>query len=180
MHFKSSIFAIASLMIAMPVVAQNASAPAAPAATAPTVGATVYGPGDEVVGTIDSITGDTVVLAIDGNKVGLALSSIGAGAKGPAIGLSKADMLAAANKAQADAAGQLQAQLTPGAAVHTQSDNVEVGKVKEADASFVTLTTEKGEVRLPINAFAAGSAGPVIGMTAAQFESAIAGVQPQQ
>ena len=47
-----------------------------------------------------------------------------------------------------------------------------VGTIKAMSAQYATLTTAKGEVRLPIAAVGPGPNGAVIGGTAAEIEAA--------
>lgn len=150
------------------------TAPGAAAATAtPTVGATVYDSAGAVVGTIDQVTPQAVVVNVDNNKVSLPPASIGSGPRGLSITLTRAQVVAAAQQAQAGAQQQLQSQLTPGATVRGSAGTV-VGTVKSADAQFVTLTTTKGgEAKLPMSGFGMGASGPVIGMTASELDAAV-------
>lgn len=52
-----------------------------------------------------------------------------------------------------------------------------VGTIKAMDAQFVTLTTEKGEVKLPVTGVGPGLKGPVIGLTAEQLDAAVTQAQ---
>lgn len=159
-------------IVAVPAVAQTA-APQAAQAAAPTVGATIYDAQGAEVGKIESVANGNAVVNTGTNKVALPLASFGDGPKGPVLGMTKAELDAAAGKAQADASAQLQSQLTAGTAVFARDGTASLGTVKAADASFVTLTTAKGEVKLPANAFASQNGKVVIGMTAAEFETAV-------
>jgi hypothetical protein len=162
-----------------PAIVSAQTAPAVPAASAtaaaqatPTVGATVYDSAGAVIGTIDQVTPQAVVVNVDNAKVSLPPASIGSGPQGLRIALTRAQVVAAAQQAQAGAQQQLQAQLTPGATVRGSGGTV-VGTVKAADAQYVTLTTAKGDVKLPMSGFGMGANGPVIGMTAAQLDVAV-------
>ena len=162
-----------------PAVVSAQTAPTAPAASAsaaasatPTAGATVYDSAGAVVGTIDQVTPQAVVVNVDNAKVSLPPASIGSGPQGLRIALTRAEVVAAAQQAQAGAQQQLQGQLTPGATVRGSGGAV-VGTVKASDAQFVTLTTPKGDVKLPMSGFGMGPNGPLIGMTAAQLDAAL-------
>jgi hypothetical protein len=48
-----------------------------------------------------------------------------------------------------------------------------VGTIKAMDAQYVTVATDKGEVRLPAAGVGPGLKGPVIGLTADQLDAAI-------
>ena len=163
-------------LLLTPVALQAQTAPSTPAqaaaAATPTVGATIYDSAGVSVGTIDQVTPQAVVVSVDAAKVSLPPASIGSGPKGLTIALTRAQVVAAAQQAQAGAQQQLKAQLTPGATVRG-AGGASVGTVKSADAQFVTLTTAKGDVQLPMSGFGMGPNGPVIGMTAAQLDAAV-------
>lgn len=55
-----------------------------------------------------------------------------------------------------------------------------VGTIKALDAQYVTLATDKGEVRLPVAGVGPGLKGPVIGLTAAQLDAAVGQAQAAQ
>lgn len=154
--------------------AQTTPAPAgatAPAA-APTVGATVYDSTGAVLGTVDQVTPQAVVVNVDGTKVGLPPTSVGSGPQGLRVATTKADIMAQTQQAQAGQQAQLKQQLVPGATVRGAA-GATVGTVKSADAEYVTLTTSKGDVKLPIASISTGPNGLAIGMTAAELDAAI-------
>lgn len=49
-----------------------------------------------------------------------------------------------------------------------------VGTIKAIDATYVTLTTPKGEVKLPAAGVGPGRNGAAVGLTAAQIDAAVA------
>lgn len=53
-----------------------------------------------------------------------------------------------------------------------------VGTIESIDGDFVVLATSKSKVRLPKTSFALGPNGPVIAMTAAQIDAAVAQAAP--
>lgn len=177
MRLIAGLVILAASTSAAPVLAQTAPPPAAPApVAAPSLaaGTTVYDPAGGVVGTIDSIVGDIVVVSTGTNKVSLAGNVFGTGPKGPIIAMTKAQLDAAAAQAAGNAAVALKTKLVPGTQIHGASGTV-VGTVKAVVDKFVDLDTPKGAVRLPMTAFAVGTAGEiVIGMTAEQFDAAVA------
>ena len=61
---------------------------------------------------------------------------------------------------------------TVGATVYG-SAGTPVGTIKAMDAQLVTLTTAKGDVRLPVASVGPGPNGPVVGVTADQLYAAI-------
>lgn len=173
MRLIAGLAILAASITAAPVLAQ---AVAPPAAQAPSLapGATVYDPAGGVVGTIESVVGDIVVVSTGSNKVSLAKNVFGTGPKGPIVATTKAQLDAAAAQAAGNAAVALKTKLVPGAPIHGASGSV-VGTVKAVVDKFVDLDTPKGAVRLPMTAFTVGTAGEiVIGMTAEQFDAAVA------
>lgn len=149
------------------------SAPAAPAAAqaAPTVGATVYDAAGEVVGTIDSVNAQTFVISTGTVKAAVPVTALGTGEKGPTLGMSKTELEAAS---QAQTGDEFKSKLVAGTAVHGTGGSV-LGTIKEADAQFVTLTTPKGDVKLPITGFGPGPQGVTVGLTGAQLDAAMKG-----
>jgi len=158
--------AIAAAAFTVPALAQTAGA-----AAKVTVGATVSDPSGNPVGTIEQVNGDLAVLSTGTNKVSLPLSSFGAGAKGPVIAMTRAEVDTAASGAAAAAKADLVAQLSKGAAV-TDPTGAKVGTVEAVEGEFATIATATTKVRLPLSAFAKGANGPMIAMTAAQLDAA--------
>ena len=161
--------AIAGAQTAAPAGAQ---AQAGAQATTPTVGATVYDSTGAVLGTVDQVTPQAVVINVGGTKVGLPPTSVGAGPNGLRVATTRADIEAQAKQAQAGQQAQLVSQLTAGTSVRG-AGGATVGTVKAADAQYVTLTTPRGDVKLPIAAFSMGPNGPAITLTASQLDAAI-------
>lgn len=150
------------------------TAPAA-APTAPTVGATVLDSAGTPIGTIASITPQAIVLDMDGTKIAVPPASVGATAKGLAMAMTKASLQAAQAQQQAQAKAALQSRLVAGTAV-SGIEGAAIGTIKANDGSLVTLTTSKGEVKLPTNGFTMNQSGQVmIAMTEAQFAAAVSG-----
>ncbi|MDF2494971.1 hypothetical protein [Sphingomonas sp.] len=162
--------------------AQTAPAPQANAAAAtgtataaaPTVGATIVDTQGNPVGTIASTDGTNAVVDTGTVKAAVPLSSFGTGPKGPTLAMTKAELEAAAGQGAAQAAAQFQSQLTTGATVYG-AGGTSVGTIKTVEGEFVTLTTPKGDARLPKGSFGPGPQGVTIGMTAAQLDAAMAG-----
>lgn len=165
---------------AAPGQASSTTAPSGATSSAsatPTVGATVYDSTGAVVGTVDSMAPGAAVINTGTNKVALPLNAIGPGAKGLTASMTKQQLDAAAAQAQAQAVSQMRAKLVPGAKVNG-SAGAPVGTVKAADSEYVTLTTPKGDVKLPVNGFGPGPNDTiVIGLTAAQLDAAVAGAK---
>lgn len=175
MKIRNMLALTALALAAAPLAAQNA-APAAAAASV-TAGAKVFDAQGGEVGTVDSVTGGVAVVNTGTNKVGLPLASFGTGANGPVISMTKAELDAAASQAAQQSAEALKAQLTPGATVYGRS-GADVGKIKEADAEYVTVERPKGSVKLPMSAFGKGDKGVMISMTAEELDQAMASAAP--
>lgn len=153
---------------------QAAPAPATTPATtpAPAVGATIFDSAGVEIGKVDSITANAVVVNTGTAKIGLPLTSIGTGPKGPALSMTKADLDAAQAKQQAAASDAAKAKLVAGTAV-TSLDGAAVGTIKAADGQYVTVTTAKGDLKVPPTGFSTNATGGVvIGMTSAQLAAA--------
>lgn len=181
MNSKAFLIAAGSVLIASSALAQTttptpAAAPAAGSGV--TAGATVYDAQGGVVGTVASVEGANAIVDTGNVKASLAISSFGTSPKGPTLGLTKAQLEAAAAQQGAGSA-EFKAKLVPGAVVYG-SAGAEVGTIKDADAQFVTLTTPKGDARLPISGFAPGAKGITIGLTAEQLGAAISNATPKK
>lgn len=167
---------LAAAPLAMAPAAFAKDAPAAPvAAPAPTVGATVLDPQGGVVGKIVSVAGTAVVIDTGTNKATIDAASIGAGANGPTIAYTKAQLDAAVAGASQEAAAKLTAALVAGAAVKSQ-DGVAIGTIKEVTAQGNVVVERPGSkpVALPKDTLMLNAAGEVsLLFTAAQFEAAI-------
>jgi hypothetical protein len=155
---------------------QPQASPTPPAQTAarptPTVGATVSGAGGEQIGTIASVTADAAVIDNGTNKAAVPLNAFSQGPNGLTITLTKAQFDAAAAQAAGQAQSQLRQQLVAGAQVKASDNTTVIGTVKAVEGDLVTLTTTKGEIRVPLSGFAAGPNGLVSGLTPAQIEAA--------
>ena len=158
--------ALTAAAFAIPATAQTAS-PAVKVA----VGAAVSDTSGNPVGTIEAVEGDLAVLSTGTNKVSLPISSFGAGEKGPVLGMTKAEVDAAAAGAAAASQAELAASLTAGAQV-SDTSGAKVGTIEAVEGEFATVATTNSKVRLPLSAFAKGANGPVIAMSAAELDAA--------
>jgi len=178
--FSKVYLLVAGAMVAAPALAQTnapAAAPAAPAAAASTAvkaGATVYDAQGGVVGTIASSDGTNAVVDTGTVKAAIALSSFGSSPKGPTLGMTKAELEAAAGQQAQTSAEDFKAKMVAGAPVYGAA-GTELGTIKAVDSQFVTLTTPKGDVRLPITGFGPGAKGVTVGLTAEQLAAARGG-----
>lgn len=172
-----AVFALASA-IAFPAVASaQAAAPAttpAQAGASVAAGATVYDTSGGVVGTVDSTDGTNAIVNTGTVKAAIPLSSLGKGAQGPVLAMTKAQLEAAAGQQQAQASAEFKSKLVPGAIVYG-TGGAQLGTIKSADASFVTLTTDSGDAKLPVGGFGPGPQGVTLGMTADQLKAAMGG-----
>lgn len=168
-------------MFATAALAQDATTPAAPATTADagatatagvTVGAMVYDAAGAEVGTIKSVNAPNFVIDTGTHSATMALTSLGTGPKGPVLGLTKAQLDAAAEKASAEAAAALSAAIVAGAPVYASDGTTALGKVGEVTEADFILDTGKARVKLPKTSVAKGTTGLMIGMTAEQFADA--------
>lgn len=160
---------------AMGAIAQTP--PPATAAAQLKVGATIYDTAGAEVGTVDSMTADSVVVSTGTNKVAIPPTSFGPGANGPVLAATRAQLDAAAGQAAGAAKAALTAKLVPGAEIRGSGGTV-IGTVKTIEGDLVLVETPKGEVRVPSAGFTVGASGLVLGMSAADFDAAVAAAKP--
>ena len=170
--------AAAFAQVPAPAPAASAAAPApaagmAPAASATagvTAGASVADSKGGAVGTIASVSGDVAVLDTGTVKASIPVASFAKTDKGLVIGMTKAELEAAAQGAQA----QANAALKPGTAV-IDAKGGSVGTIEAVEGDMVTVATPNVKAKLPKSAIAMGPNGAVISMTQAQLEAAAKG-----
>jgi preprotein translocase subunit YajC len=184
-HF--AVFALASA--ALVPGAALAQAPAQAPTTAPaagaaptagaavTTGATVYDTSGGVVGTVESTDGTNAVVNTGTVKAAIPLTSLGKGAQGPVLAMTKAQLEAAAGQQQAQASAEFKSKLVPGATVYG-TGGAQLGTIKSVGASGVTLTTADGDAVLPVTGFGPGPQGILLGMTADQLKAAMTAAAP--
>lgn len=172
MNFKHILIALA-VSSAAPVLAQSA-APAAAAKVEVTVGAPVYDPQGQQVGTIAKVDGATVVINTGKHSASLATASIGRNEKGLLVSMTREQLDAAVEAAAAKSQAGLEAALVAGATVHS-SDNQPLGTIKQISPDGVVSVDRNGKVfALKKDSFAMDAAGVRINATAAQIDAAIA------
>ncbi len=186
-HFAVLALASAALVPGAALAQATAPAPAtqAPATTqaapasgaAVTTGATVYDTSGGVVGTVESTDGTNAVVNTGTVKAAIPLTSLGKGAQGPVLAMTKAQLEAAAGQQQAQASADFKAKLVPGATVYG-TGGTQLGTIKSVDASGVTLTTADGDAVLPVTGFGPGPQGILLGMTAEQLKAAMTAAAP--
>lgn len=177
---KRTIALFIAATVASPALAQTTAPTPAATATAGagvTTGATVYDPSGAVVGTIDSTDGTNAVVNTGTVKAAIALASFGKGAKGPVLGVTKAQLEAQAAATAAQAGAAFKSQLVAGAPVYG-SDGTQIGTIKTVAADTITVTTAKGDAALPVGGFGPGPKGVTVGLTAAQLTAQMAAAAP--
>ena len=152
--YVAALLSAATLPIGATAFATTPAASTPPAASAATPGAasisagtTVYDSQGVSVGTIESVSGDNVVLAIGESRATLASSAFATGPKGVTINTTKAQLEAAVAKATAQNDASLDTALAVGADVQSK-DGVVVGKVKSVAGDQVVLDRPAGAVTL--------------------------------
>lgn len=153
--------------------ASGAATAAAPATASVAAGASVMDTKGGVVGTIASVSGDVAVVDTGTVKASIPVASFAKSDKGLLLGMTKAELEAAAAGAQA----QANAALKPGTAV-IDAKGGSVGTIEAVEGDMVTVATPKVKAKLPKSAIAMGPNGAVISMTQAQLEAAAQGAAP--
>lgn len=166
--------ALASSSLAMAQATAPAAAPAASASSQVKAGAQVFDTSGAEAATVESVSGDLVVVSTGTNKITMPMASFAAGAKGPVVSVTKAQLDAAAVQAAAQSAAALKSALVAGAPVHGSGGVAVVGTVKTVGDPNVVIATPKGDVAVPLSVFSAGPGGLKIGLTQAEFDAAAA------
>lgn len=163
-------------MVAISLLALASVPAAAQSDVGAVVGATVYGSDAGEIGKILEVGPDYVIVDTGAHQATLPTSSLGKGAKGPLVGLTKAELDAFVEKATAEADAKLATALVAGNAIHS-SDGLEIGKVREVDADGnVVIDREAGAISLPKSQFTVdANGGPALLFTKAQLDAAIGG-----
>lgn len=151
----------------------QANAAAGAATTQLSAGATVYHTSGAVVGTIKAVTPNGIILSTGANDVTIPAGSFGSGPQGPVLAATREEIDQAAGAANAQRTAQVQQLLVAGAPVLGAAGN-KVGTVKQRDGEFAVVTTDRGDVRLPLASFAAKGNALAITLTAEQFDAAVA------
>lgn len=139
---------LSTLAAAAALALAGVSAPAF-AQTAVSVGAKVFGPDGNEVGTVEKVEGDNVVVNTGTLTAALPSSVFGDGEKGPTIGWNKADLEAAITAANDEAKAQAEAAVVVGADVYS-SDAVLLGKITELTAdNLAVVELTSGPASLP-------------------------------
>ena len=139
-----------------------------------TAGATVYDTAGATLGTIASVEGGDAIIDTGANKLAIPLASFGAGANGPVLAATRAQLDGAAVEAATAAKTALMARLVPGAEVRGQAGQTVVGSIKSVSGDLVLVTTPDGDVNVPMTALKTGPNGLLLQMSAADFAKAVA------
>ena len=154
MKFSKAIFAAGALSLAC----------VSTAALAQDVGATIMGNNDAAVGTVVSNDGSNVVIDTGKHKVPLATASFAENEGVWSVNITKGELDAMMDEAQAEAAAKLEAALVEGAQVVTADAQV-LGAVDTIDGTNVVI---KGDndfiVTLPREMFAVDANGALMAL----------------
>lgn len=164
-------------LLATLLAASPALVPAA--ALAQDVGATVYGNDGNPIGTVEAKADGIVTIDTGKHKAPIPADLIGAGASGPSINATKAQIDAMMDEQVAAALAQRDAALVVGAAVVSANGNP-AGTLKEVDlaADAIILESPEGPVALKKEHFAVSPEGKLMALfTREQIASAAASAQ---
>ena len=164
----AKLVAATALAFAAPAFAQDANV---------AVGDTVFGPQGNEVGVVDSIQ-DGFVRLNTGNNIGtLPVDAFGKNEKGPVISMTKVDLDAAIDAAEAEAEAALAAKLVAGTQVYS-ADGVMLGTVKEmgeAEGQVVIELADHGPVTLMTEQMIVTNDQLIFRATKAQLDAALQG-----
>lgn len=169
MKFVKSAAAAALALAAMPIAAnaQNAQV---------VVGADVFGPQGGVVGQIESVSEQAVVVKTDKHSVPLPASAFGEGDTGPTITVTRDQLNAAMDEQLAAAEAEKAALLVEGTPVTGGAGNI-IGSITSVEGENVAIEGDHGAFTLPASAFVVQNGVLVTGVTAAQIEAQLGGGQ---
>jgi len=137
------------------------------------VGATIYGTDGAEVGKIEEMPGGNIVIFTGKNRATLPPSAFGMNETGLLIGMTKAQLDAAVEAAEAKATAAMDAALVPNAQVFS-NDGVAVGSVKKIEGENVEVALLAGNaVTLQKQHFSTNDGKLMLFMSAAQFHAAV-------
>lgn len=162
-------------LVAASLLAMTAIPAAAQEGVDLSVGTTIYGPEGGVVGTIQQVSGNAVVVNTGDNVATLGAESFVAGKNGPTIGFTKAQLDEAVEAAKREQEAKLAAALTVGAPLRS-NDGVVVGSIQtiNEDGSVIVSDDERA-FRLERSQLSTDDQGVVLLFSAAQLEAALSG-----
>lgn len=139
---KSFIAAALAAASLAPVVATAQDKPAA-AASAPTVGAKVYGPEGTEVGAVESVQNGIVTVNTGTSRAGLPTNAFAVRENGLTISMNRAQLEAAVSGAAAEASTATSAAIVADAPVKS-SDGVVLGTITKVEGDDVTVLLSSG------------------------------------
>lgn len=143
---KFAKFAAAAIAAASLATAAHAADPA--------VGATVYGPEGNEVGTIAAVADGIVTLDTGKHKAALPVNAFGAGDQGPTITVTKAQLDGMMDQQVAAANAARDALIIVGTEVHT-ADHQVLGTIESIDADEIIVIREAGPITVLRDQFTA-------------------------
>ena len=171
------ILVIAGALGASPLAVSGALAQAAPAASAAvqvTVGATVYGPQGDEVGKVEKVEAGNAVINTGKHSAAIPANALGRNAKGLLVSMTRDQLDAAVEAAEAKAAGNLDQALVAGAAIHS-ADGKDLGKIGSVSPEgLVTVQRASGSFALKKDMFTTDANGVALRLTEAQINAALA------
>lgn len=150
-----------------------ALSPLAAATDGVAVGATVFGPQGNEVGTIEQVDAQTVIVDTGKHKVPLGHEAFGASDKGPTITVTKAQLDEIVDQQIAEAAAKRDAALVAGAAV-VSVKNMPLGTVDAVDGDTVILARNDKKVALKREHFGTSDKGLMAYFTVEQIDQTLA------
>ncbi|MCT2400998.1 hypothetical protein [Novosphingobium mangrovi (ex Huang et al. 2023)] len=139
---KNSLIAAAIAAASLAPVAAWAQ-DAAASAVAPTVGAKVFGPEGNEVGTVESVQAGVITVSTGAARAGLPASAFAMREKGLTIGMTKAQLEAAVNGAKAQTDAAKEAAMVVDAPVKS-NDGVVLGTISKIEGDDVTVLLSNG------------------------------------
>ncbi len=165
MKFKTVLSAAAALTLAT----------AAHAQIGPEVGATVYGPEGNPVGTIESVQDGLVVVNTGTHTAPVPAEAFGEGPEGPVISVTKAQLDQMFEDQQKQLVAARDAALVVDATV-LSADGVEVGTVTSVEGDTAIVTLADGPVTVQRDQFSTNEAGALMVLvTEAELMAALNG-----
>lgn len=141
------------------------------------VGATVYGPEGNAVGTIESVTDGIVTVDTGTHKAPMPENAFGNGDNGPTITVTKAQIDAMMAEQAAAAPAARDTALIAGASV-VSAEGAPLGTIDSVNGDAVVLASTSGKVELKREHFAVNQQGALLALfTADQVAAAAANGQ---
>lgn len=134
----------AAVTLPAAVMAQDqGAAPAASAAAAPSVGAKVYDPAGDEVGTVETVQGGVVTVNTGTARAGLPATAFAMREKGPTISMTKAQLEAAVSGAAGQNDTAKEAAMVADAPIKS-SDGVVLGTISKIAGDDITVQLSNG------------------------------------